>query len=121
MSPEFRYWREQMVEYDRQEEPEYTLAERLDKLAGRLMATTEHHQYAQLVLEAATALRGPKGANWLEPGFLSQKEVMKIAREQRMPKFMYDTEQAWMALAIFAQNVRRKDAASLATLHGKSE
>ena len=34
-----------------------SLADRLDTLAGRLMATTEHHQYAQLVLEAATELR----------------------------------------------------------------
>lgn len=47
----------------------------------------------------------------LEPGFLSEAEVKKIAREQRMPKFMYDTAQALMALAIFAQNVRRRDAA----------
>ena len=37
-----------------------TLSERLDALAQRLMATTEHHQYAQLVVEAANSLRGPK-------------------------------------------------------------
>lgn len=33
------------------------LPDRLDKLAGRLMTTTEHHQYAQTVLEAANELR----------------------------------------------------------------
>lgn len=33
------------------------LPDRLFALADRLMATTEHHQYAQLVIEAATELR----------------------------------------------------------------
>jgi hypothetical protein len=34
-----------------------SLPTRLAKLADRLMATTEHHQYAQLVLEAAAEIR----------------------------------------------------------------
>ena len=47
----------------------------------------------------------------LEPAFLSDAEVKKLAKIGRMPKFMYDTADGLMSLRIFAQNVRRQDAA----------
>ena len=57
----------------------------------------------------------------LEPAFLSDAEVRKLAKIGRMPKFMYDTDAGMMALRIFAQNLRRQDAADVVTAASRPE
>lgn len=74
-----------------------SLSTRLDKLAGRLMATTEHAQYAQLVLEAVSEIERLR-QGWIKSGeTMRDHKCVQPEEEFAMPnaiwlaKFLHDT------------------------------